>query len=350
MGRPRTKNRDLPPGMHRKQGRYYYGQNDIALGANLVNALKRWAELHGERVHSDVPTLADAIREYRLTELPQKSPKTQKGYRPQLVLLDKVFGKMPLGAITPTNVRGYMRRRPAIAGTREKALLSAVFNFARGEGMTNAPNPCAGVRGTKAKRNVYVYDATFAAVWETADVMTRDAMDLALLTGQRPGDTTAFRETDIRDGHLEVKQAKTGRRPRIAVVGELKAVIDRIAARKATFPVHSLALVVNEHGQPLTYAGIRKRFEKAREAAAEAFSKAGKEEEAAAARGFQFRDLRAKAATDLESSERAQKLLGHSTVTMTEGYIRGRRGDRVMPLERGITDKNPGITDKKNRG
>jgi hypothetical protein len=89
-----------------------------------------------------------------------------------------------------------------IAGTREKALLSAVFNFARGEGMTNASNPCAGVRGAKPNRNVYVHDATFAAVWEAADVMTRDAMDLALLTGQRPGDTTAFRETDIRDGHL----------------------------------------------------------------------------------------------------------------------------------------------------
>ena len=82
MGRPRTKNRDLPPGMHRKQGRYYYGQNDIALGANLADALKRWAELHGARVHSDVPTLADAIREYRRTELPQKGPKTQKGYGP----------------------------------------------------------------------------------------------------------------------------------------------------------------------------------------------------------------------------------------------------------------------------
>jgi hypothetical protein len=44
------------------------------------------------------------------------------------------------------------------------------------------------------------------------------------------------------------------------------------------------------------------------------FDKAGKVEEAAAARGFQFRDLRAKAATDLESSEHAQKLIGHSTV------------------------------------
>jgi hypothetical protein len=55
-------------------------------------------------------------------------------------------------------------------------------------------------------------------------------------------DVTAFRETDIRDGHLEVQQGKTGKRLRIAVVGELKTVVDRIAARKATFPVHSFAL------------------------------------------------------------------------------------------------------------
>jgi hypothetical protein len=191
--------------------------------------------LHGERVDRDVPTLADAIREYRLVELPQKSPKTQKDYGPQLMLLDNVFGKTALGEITPADVKGYMRRRPAISGTREKAPLSALFNFARGEGMTSAPNPCAGVKGTKAKRDVYVYDATFAAVWEAADVMTRDATDLALLTGQRPRDITAFRETDIRDGHLEVLQGKTGKRLRIAVVGELKAV-DRIAARKITFP------------------------------------------------------------------------------------------------------------------
>jgi integrase len=147
--------------------------------------------------------------------------------------------------------------------------------------------------------------------------MTRDAMDLARLTGQRPRDITAFRETDIRDGHLEVLQGKTGKRLRIAVVSELKAVVDRIAARKTTFPVHSLALVVNEHGQPLTYAGLRKRFEKGRDAAAVVFDNVGKVEEAAAARGFQFRDLRAKAATDLESSDPAQKRLGHSTVTTT---------------------------------
>jgi hypothetical protein len=31
----------------------------------------------------------------------------------------------------------------------EEPLLSALFNFARAEGMTGAPNPCAGVKGTK---------------------------------------------------------------------------------------------------------------------------------------------------------------------------------------------------------
>jgi hypothetical protein len=59
---------------------------------------------------------------------------------------------------------------------------------------------------------------------------------------------------------------------------------------------------------------------------------------------FNMRGYQALART----SERAQKLLGRSTVRTTERYIRGRRGDRVMPLERGITDKKPGVTDKKN--
>jgi integrase len=50
---------------------------------------------------------------------------------------------------------------------------------------------------------------------------------------------------------------------------------------------------------------------------------------------FQFRDLRPKAATDLDSLhslKAAQKLLGHTTERMTSEYIRKRRGDVVQPL------------------
>lgn len=50
---------------------------------------------------------------------------------------------------------------------------------------------------------------------------------------------------------------------------------------------------------------------------------------------FQFRDLRAKAATDKAEStgdiRQAQKQLGHTTIAMTEHYTRDRRGDTVKP-------------------
>lgn len=47
---------------------------------------------------------------------------------------------------------------------------------------------------------------------------------------------------------------------------------------------------------------------------------------------FQFRDLRAKAATDTEDLHHAQKLLGHTTRTMTEHYTRKRIGDTVKQV------------------
>ena len=58
---------------------------------------------------------------------------------------------------------------------------------------------------------------------------------------------------------------------------------------------------------------------------------------------FQFRDLRAKAATDKDDKvgiEAAQALLGHRTSSMTADYIRHRMGKLVSPtvseIERNI--------------
>ena len=48
---------------------------------------------------------------------------------------------------------------------------------------------------------------------------------------------------------------------------------------------------------------------------------------------FQFRDIRAKAATDTGDLTHAQKLLGHKTRNMTESYTRDRQGKKVSPLK-----------------
>jgi len=94
----------------------------------------------------------------------------------------------------------------------------------------------------------------------------------------------------------------------------LETVLKRIMSRpqrKAT------NLIQDSRGMSVTADALRKKFRRAKNAA-------GVE--------FQFRDLRAKAATDVESLERAQKLLGHKTRSMTEDYVRNRIGDVVMPL------------------
>ena len=82
-----------------------------------------------------------------------------------------------------------------------------------------------------------------------------------------------------------------------------------------------LYLLTSERGERLTCHALQGRFRKARTAARVE---------------FQFRDLRAKAATDLENLELAQKLLGHSGRQMTEHYTKKRAGKRVKPVDRKI--------------
>jgi integrase len=142
-----------------------------------------------------------------------------------------------------------------------------------------------------------------------------DAMELALLTGQRPTDVIKIKRTDIRDGALWVKQNKTGARLGIEITGELAEVIARISQRprRAISPF----LIQDDNGQPLSALALRSRFDKARKAANVS---------------FQFRDIRAKAATDTGDLAHSQKLLAHKNRDMTEHYVRSRIGERVRPL------------------
>ena len=77
----------------------------------------------------------------------------------------------------------------------------------------------------------------------------------------------------------------------------------------------------DERGQRLTLAAIRRRFWKAS-------TEVGAD--------WQIRDLRAKAASDMATSQKAQALLGHSAASTTDGYIRKRVGQTVEPVLREI--------------
>ena len=341
MSPPRSKS-GLPARM-RKRIRgdrvfYYYDtggkpRREIALGSDFALALQKYAEyeIAPPDLASNAITFDYVADRYAKEVMPTKAPGTQRKNHYELIKLREFFNDptpAPLDAIKPIHVRQYLdwRRDAPHPANREVSLLSHIWNKARGWGYTDLANPCAGVeRHQEPGRDVYLEDEAYKALLAAADAPLRDAIELAYLTGQRPGDILKISETDIRDGALHFKQAKTGAKVRIAITGELASLVDRIIKRKRSQKgVQALALIVDERGQPLGYEGLRKRFAKARDTAGIATD------------AVQFRDLRAKAGTDKAETSgayEAQKQLGHTSVVMTEDYIRDRRGALVKPTK-----------------
>jgi integrase len=346
MGRKPTANLNLPPHMRaRKRGEVTYYFYDLGgkprkekpLGKSYIDAVKQWAELEGEN-HKAIFYFKDVADKYLLEVIPRKSQTTQDGNILELNNLLKYFNDppAPIADIKPIHVRQYMNWRTKngtealVRANREKALLSHIFNMAREWGVLDTANPCLGIKGFKEDgRDVYTENNIFEAVYNESTQPLKDAIDLAYLTGQRPGDTIAMSETHLIDGELYVKQGKTNSKLRIAVTGELEVLINRILERKKTYKVRTLQLICTETGRPISQNALRLRFDRAREKAIKRHPKLEAE-----IKNFQFRDLRAKAAsdkTDSDSIHAAQKQLGHTTLAMTEQYVRPKRGQKVSP-------------------
>lgn len=338
MGRKPSKPGAIPRFRKRRQKsgvvHYYYDhggkpRKETPLGSDYGLAIRAWAELEhaGALPAGAALTFKQVAERYRVEVIPTKAAGTQKVNMREIDSLVRFFDDppCPLDAIRPVHVRKYMdwRKDAKVSANREKALLSHIWNWARDRGYTDLPNPCAGIKKNRERgRDVYVDDATFAAVYAAADPLLRDALDLAYLTGQRPADVHLMDQRHIRDGVLSFRQQKTKQAIEMAITGELKVLVDRLLAKK-TGPLHSTRLLVDDDQLPVGRDALRYRFDKARAAAG-------------VAKGdFQFRDLRAKAGTDKADSagdiRQAQHQLGHQSVTTTEIYVRKRKGARTTP-------------------
>ena len=366
MGRKPSRWTNLPKGMRArvrgKKTHYYYDtggkpRKEIPLGSDYIAAVQKWAQL-SETSRQDLQryTFVDLVHDYRIKVMPTKAPRTQLDNEHELTWLLRFFGNppAPLDSIEPLHIRQYMDWRVSearnalvvknaqrvaqglqpvpipvspghVRANREKALISHMWNFAREHGKTSLTNPCAGVRSYKESgRDTVVESAAMQAVLQHAGKPLQFALRLARLTGQRPADVLRMSESHVSNGFLHVTQGKTAAKLRIELTGALAELVDEMRAYKAQFKVHAMQLLVNEKGQPLTTAMLRTRFDAARDAA-----KIPKDD-------FQFRDLRATAATGLDESaglRAAQALLGHTTEGMTADYVRHRLGKRVQPAQ-----------------
>lgn len=347
-------NRDLPPRMirrtrKRKSGAvwtsYYYNGRDadgnrkeIPLGSNLDAAKVEWARLERREPPKPNHLLGALFDKYEKKIIPTKSIRTQSDNLKELKQLRKAFENAPLESITPQVVAQYRDARTAkIRANREIALLSHMFTIAREWGLTNNANPCSGVRRNKEKpRDYYAGDIVWNAVYAEAVQELKDAMNLAYLTGQRPADILKVATTDLNNGFVTVRQGKGGKLLRIRLddAGEQSALslfLDDLQERRSLNGIKTSTLITNTFGLRMSQQMLRNRWDEAREKAAIKAGANGDQALAVQIRQFQFKDIRPKAASEIELSH-ASRLLGHSTEEITKKVYR-RVGEIVRPTK-----------------
>lgn len=337
MGRQPTVNRNLPPRMRarRRGDTVYYlydtggkPRHEIPLGTDYILAIQQWAQLHQSEPTAQM-TIGWLVGKYLASPaFNDLGTGTQADYKFAIDKIIEAFGDAPIDKVKASHVTLYIEKRTQTSkhrALREKNVLSMLYSWAIARDFCTF-NPAGAVKTKRlpGRKDVYIHDEMFDTLYDKAATDLKDAIDIAYYMGQRPIDLLALTLIKIRDGMMEYRQSKTGTPQRIALVGGLAEVIERIQARKAEHKVTSMYLLVNERGEKMTKSMLRSRFEAARIAA----GIAGKD--------FQFRDLRRKSGSDLRDQaglDAAQDLLGHKSQSMTEHYTAA-RGKKISAIPR----------------
>ena len=313
MGRPRKHNRHLPRRMMQRRGAYYYVVQGewLPLGRDYGEALRLWAEMEGR----DKPkgnTVADALAYYLAAKDAELSPRTKEGYKVSQKRLGEKFGTKALEQLRPEDVTSFLRSaKSKVGANRDKALLSAAYNWVNGEGWlkTAGYNPARVRRNKEVARRRYITDAELTALLAHSGPKLALMMELAYITGIRQADLLGIRLADLKDDGLHVEQGKTGRRQVFEWTDGLRRITD--AAKKLRRTVGSLWLFPADRspGDPTTALALRTSWERARKAAGLA--------------DVRWHDLRRKAGSDAAQGD-AQALMGHADGRVTERHYRAK--------------------------
>lgn len=311
---------------------YFYdmrpeGKPDIPLGTDFDEALKQWDEIHN-RAPRIAGTLEEAFTAWERDVLPTyTNENTRKGYAKSLRALRPVFGESTWDAVDLPFLKGYLRARTAkTQGNREMALLSIVWNWARGEGYTSLPWPASGMersrwKNTEKPRRVKVLDEVYEAIYAEGDQALKDCMDVASATGMRL--TDCIEVLLPRGNVLHRAASKTGKEAEWDASAS-PVLLDILERRRALEADH-LMLLSEEDGRPLNLGMLRWRWDNARHWAAMKAYLANDDELARAIKGLFLRDMRKRAAQKSESLEAAAELLQHDSKRTTERHYGGVR-------------------------
>jgi integrase len=203
-------------------------------------------------------TLAGLVFAYKASrDFEKLSDVSKRDYAPFLAMICDEFGTMPVEALNETGPRGMFKEwRDGMAANPRKAdrawaVLRRVFSWAM-DAEKIIRNPCdRGGRLWEGSRAEIIWTAEqIAAVDLRAPECIRQAMMLALWTGQRQGDLLRLTWTAYDGTHIRLKQSKGGKRVTILVYSDLKQMLDGMKRTEGT-------ILVNSRGKPWTSDGFK---------------------------------------------------------------------------------------------
>jgi len=296
------------------------GKPDVRLGTDYKLAVEQWHQIHN-CVPLTLGRIQQAIDKWRSEVLPTYTVQnTLAQYRCYLKNVESAFGQMAWHEVRMQTLLQYISARSAkVSANREMAVFALVWGKAKLWGMTDTSWPALGLAGKDWKtkempRQVEVTDAMFDAVYEQADRILRDAMDIATSTGMRITDVRTIRMPV--KGVLRFKASKTGKWAEFDV--SQSPVLSALVERREAMNAYCVMLLCSDTGRQVSEFMLSEtRWPKARAAAIKAHPELKSDLE-----GLYLRDLRKRAANLADDLDGASKLLQHSSTELTGRHYR----------------------------
>lgn len=321
---------DLPRRWRIIRERYFYnvppnardqwdGKQTFKLGDTEQEAWRTWFERTGE-----LPTEKQVIdmnyvfdswwAEYVIRYL---SESTHESYRHYLKKLRKVFGHLPPGALKPAHVFRYKdERRDAnghqltVTANREAAVLSSAMNHAVRKGWVDAnvlKPACTKLGPYKESPRTRVPSAEELEAFCDLNPRLRGYVTLKRITGLRQGQLLAIDLTRHYDGvYLCPPASKGGTSNRYEGETLIETINLILGSRVPRGP-----LFLNQHRKPLTSSALKSAWKRAMKK----YVELGGEK-------FNEHDIRKYVASEAETLDHAQRLLGHKDSRVTQSIYR----------------------------
>lgn len=363
MGRKRlATNRALPPNLYVNTAGYYSYRDpekktQKGLGRDRAKAIQAARAANAALATREPSSLVDWVlgkTDYTLAGwLPvyrelweEKTAPTESTLANSRSLLNRLaasdLGKMRMRQIETVHVATYLdafaKGNGSAIGRNMRSKLSDIFRWAETQGVIEVgKNPVAATfnPGYKVKRERLSLEQ-FWAIHAQASTWAKNAMMLALVTGQRRDDIANMKFADYKDGYLHVAQGKSGGETKLQIDGAIR--LAKIGVSVGEVVAACRDLIVSRHLVHYTERSIMAKPGDMVQGPriAVAFQKARDKAGIVATEGrtppsfHEIRSLSERLYREEFGADFAQAMLGHKSAQMTSKYDDMRGGWKAI--------------------